>query len=73
MVSSAGSEGKVSATSNSIMHISLDYPIKERADKNPFSEFNLMGFENNKRIGLNEILLSLEEAKTDDHIKGDIS
>ncbi len=70
MVSSAGSEGKVSATSNSIMHISLDYPIKERADKNPFSEFNLMGFENNKRIGLNEILLSLEEAKTDDHIKG---
>jgi len=70
MVSSAGSEGKVSATSNSIMHISLDYPIKERADKNPFSEFNLMGFENNKRIGLNEILLNLEEAKKDDHIKG---
>ena len=70
MVSSAGSEGKISATSNSIMHISLDYPIKERADKNPFSEFGLMGFDNKKRIGLNEILLSLEEAKEDDHIKG---
>jgi protease-4 len=70
MVSSAGSEGKISATSNSIMHISLDYPIKERADKNPFSEFGLMGFDNKKRIGLNEILLSLKEAKEDDHIKG---
>jgi len=70
MVSTAGSDGKVSATSNSIMHISLDYPIKERTDKNPFSEFSFMGFDNKKTLGLNEILVSLEEAKNDDHIEG---
>ncbi|MDP3468385.1 MAG: signal peptide peptidase SppA [Daejeonella sp.] len=70
MISSAGGDGKVSPTSNSIMHVSLDYPIKERTDKNPFSEFSLMGFDNKKRIGLNEILLGLKEAKEDNHIEG---
>jgi protease-4 len=70
MVSSAGSDGKVTPTSNSIMHISLDYPIKERTDKNPFSEISFMGFDNKKTLGLNEILLSLKEAKEDDHIEG---
>ena len=52
------------------MHIGLDYPIRERTDKNPFSEFSLIGFESKKKIGLNEILSGLEEAKSDDHIKG---
>jgi protease-4 len=70
MVSTAGSDGKVSPTSNSIMHVSLDYPIKERTDKNPFSEISFMGFDNKKTLGLNEILSNLEEAKNDDHIDG---
>ena len=69
-VSTAGDEGKVSAASNSIMHVSLDYPIKERTDKNPFSEINLMGFDTKKSLGLNEILENLEKAKQDDHIDG---
>ena len=70
LVSSAGKEDKVVATANSFMHIKLDYPIQERADKNPLTEFNFMGFDNQKRIGLNEILLNLEKAKTDENIKG---
>ncbi len=70
MVSSAGSEGKVSPISNSILHVSLDYPIKERTDKNPFAEFGLMGFDSNETLGLNEILENLEKAKKDEHIKG---
>lgn len=70
MVSTAANDGKVSPAANSIMHISLDYPIKERTDKNPFSELNFMGFENKKTLGLNEILKGIEDAKSDDHIKG---
>jgi len=70
LVSSAGSDGKVSPTSNSVLHVSLDYPIKERTDKNPFAEFGLMGFDSKKTLGLNEILENLEKAKKDDHIKG---
>jgi len=69
-VSTAGDDGKVSAASNSIMHVSLDYPIKERTDKNPFSEINLMGFDTKKSLGLNEILENLEKAKQDNHIDG---
>lgn len=70
IVSSAGSDEKVSPASNSILHVRLDYPIKERTDKNPFAELGLMGFESKKTLGLNEILENLEEAKKDDHIKG---
>lgn len=70
MVSTAANDGKVRPEANSIMHISLDYPIKERTDKNPFSELSFMGFENKKTLGLNEILKGIEDAKSDDHIKG---
>jgi len=70
LVSTAGSDGKVSVASNSVLHVSLDYPIKERTDKNPFSELSFLGLENKKKLGLNEILQGIEEAKSDDHIKG---
>ena len=70
IVSSAGSDSKVAVTSNSIMHISLDYPITERADKNPFSELRFMGFEGKKTLGLKEILAGIDNAKTDKNIKG---
>lgn len=70
IVSTAGSDGKVRVTSNSVMHVSLDYPIKERTDKNPLAEFSFMGFESKKTLGLNEILAGIDQAKSDDHIKG---
>lgn len=70
VISSASSEGKASIASNSILHISLDYPILERANKNPFSELSFMGFDSKKKIGLNEILSNLKDAENDDRIKG---
>lgn len=70
IVASAGSDGKVAVTANSIMHVSLDYPISERTDKNPLAAFDFMGFEGKKTLGLNEILGGIEAAKTDQNIKG---
>lgn len=70
IVSSAGSDGKVEVSANSVMHISLDYPISERSDKNPFADFNFMGFESKKTLGLKEILSGIEAAKSDENIKG---
>ena len=70
IVASAGSDGKVAVSSNSVMHMSLDYPISERGDKNPFGEFNFMGFEGKKTLGLKEILSAIQAAKTDENIKG---
>ena len=70
IVSTAGSDGEVSVASNSVLHVSLDYPIKERTDKNPFAELSFLGLESKKKLGLNEILQRLEDAKSDDHITG---
>lgn len=70
IVSTAGSDGEVSVASNSVLHVSLDYPIKERTDKNPFAELSFLGLESQKKLGLNEILQRLEDAKSDDHITG---
>ncbi|WP_395625394.1 signal peptide peptidase SppA [Daejeonella sp.] len=70
MVSSAGNDSKVSIASNSVLHVSLDYPIKERTDKNPFADLSLLGLESKKTLGLNEILANIEDAKSDDRIKG---
>lgn len=70
IVASAGSEGKVAVAANSVMHVSLDYPISERTDKNPLAAFDFMGFEGKKTLGLNEILAGIEAAKTDQNIKG---
>jgi protease-4 len=70
MVSSAGNDGKVTIASNSVLHVSLDYPIKERTDKNPFADLSLFGLESKKTLGLNEILANIEDAKSDDRIKG---
>lgn len=70
IVSSAGSDGDVAVSPNSVMHMSLDYPISERSDKNPFGNFNFMGLEGKKTLGLKEILAGIEDAKTDKNIKG---
>ncbi|MGB4399579.1 MAG: signal peptide peptidase SppA [Daejeonella sp.] len=70
IVSSAGSDGDVAVSPNSVMHMSLDYPISERSDKNPFGNFNFMGLEGQKTLGLKEILAGIEAAKTDKNIKG---
>lgn len=70
IVSSAGDDTKVSIASNSVLHVSLDYPIKERTDNNPLAELDFFGLESTKMLGLNEILANIESAKSDDRIKG---
>ncbi len=70
VISSVGKENKAKVTSNTIMHISLNYPIIERSAKNPLENFNFMGFGGDKSLGLNDILASIKNAKTDENIKG---
>ena len=67
----ASSEGEtVQVESNSVLHVTLDRPIVERASKTPFDELDVPGFESNKKLGLNDILAAIERAKSDDNIKG---
>ena len=54
----------------SILHIKLDYPIKERTSKNPFESFDFQKFEKINNLGLNDILKNIKKAKSDENIKG---
>ncbi|MDZ4845063.1 MAG: signal peptide peptidase SppA [Chitinophagales bacterium] len=65
----SGSKGKKEVKPNSVLHISLDYDITERTNKNPFDPMNF-SFEGQSNPGLFDIVKSIQYAKTDDKIKG---
>lgn len=67
MISSLEDE-KVEVKENSILKISLDNAIHEREPINPFSDFKIKGI-SNEFIGLDKMLASIENAKTDEKIK----
>ena len=53
----------------SVLHLTLDEEIVDRGDKDQFN-LDFGPFKQESRLGLNNILASLEHAKTDDHIEG---
>ncbi|MCB0756143.1 MAG: signal peptide peptidase SppA, partial [Flavobacteriales bacterium] len=55
---------------NSVLHIKLNFEIKERGINSPFGNFDPSTFEPKPSVGLNDILKSLENAANDDKIKG---
>lgn len=55
---------------NSVLHLKLDYPIGERTNEDPFANFGPGNFSTDKKAGLNDLLLCVKAAKTDDQIKG---
>ena len=64
-----GEKDTVTVENNSVLQIKLEDLVKDYAPKgdNPFEElFNL----EDKKLSLNEILNAIENAKTDDNIKG---
>jgi protease-4 len=71
----AGSFGERKETQvkeGSILRVSLNYSISERTPKNPFENFNFGDHsdEEDKALGLNDIIENIRKAKTDEHIKG---
>ncbi|HPG72711.1 MAG TPA: signal peptide peptidase SppA [Bacteroidales bacterium] len=57
-------------TENSVLHIKLDKDIPDRSSDNPFDNIDFVTFQSTKTLGLNDILKTLEKAKTDERIKG---
>ncbi|MDB5014011.1 MAG: signal peptide peptidase SppA [Daejeonella sp.] len=70
IVAISSTDEEVEVADNSVLHINLDYPIKERTVKGPFEKFSFLGFDTKKTLGLNDILANIKNAKTDDRIKG---
>ncbi len=64
------SDQPVQVKDNSMLIIRLQEKVVERTNKSPFSDLDMPGFSSSKQIGLNDILASIENAKTDDKIKG---
>ncbi len=56
---------------NTILKLSLNSPIVDRASKNPFDELNFNGsFETTKKLGIRDAIKAIENAKQDVRIKG---
>ena len=73
LVSKAQSFGKeevTTVTENSVLHLHLNGEIKERGVKAPFDKIDIAPFLPKSVIGINDILQSLNNAKTDKNIKG---
>jgi len=70
IVVSAGSDKGVHVDANSVLHISFNGTIPERTPNNPLSDIPFLGLDDDKDVGLNDILADIKKAKTDDNIKG---
>jgi protease IV len=65
----ASTEKTVVVENQSMLSINLDNLIVDRAPNDPFSDLNIPGFGSSKKIGLDNILRSIEKAVDDDRIK----
>jgi protease-4 len=66
----SSSNDKVIVAENTILHVNLNVPIVERGVNNPFDDLDLGPFKGDKTLGLDDILKSINHAKSDDNIKG---
>ena len=67
---SMGKKQTVSVKENSVLHLKLNKAVVDRAPKDPFENFEIEGFQNEKRMTLGNVLEALENAAEDDKIKG---
>jgi protease-4 len=70
MIFSSGDKKTIKISNNSILHLTLNKPIKDRTSNNPFENFDFSSMESKNGLGLDKIIASIEKAKTDDRIKG---
>ena len=70
LISSMATEKEVGVKDHSILEISLSTEIKERSSKNPLEGFSFADLSNEKSIGLNDILASINSAAGDPQIDG---
>ena len=61
---------EVKIEDNSILHLKLSNGIVDKPSINPFENFDFGSMRNTTPIGLHNFLTAIEEAKTDERIKG---
>jgi protease-4 len=66
----ASSDSVPQVKSKSVLEINFNYSIADKATANPLKDFNPRTFKSEPKLGLNSILNAIENAKTDNKIKG---
>lgn len=67
----ASSKPKVEVPNNGVLNMKLNYPLQDKvANSSPFAVLATLDPNTQMPIGLNDILHTIESAKTDDKIKG---
>ncbi|NBC82347.1 MAG: signal peptide peptidase SppA [Bacteroidetes bacterium] len=64
------SDKAIEVKDNSILYLKLNYEIKDRTSKDPFEYYDFRQLKMKPQLGLNDILLYIEKAGTDENIKG---
>ncbi|MFT4525555.1 MAG: protease-4 [Bacteroidia bacterium] len=67
---SLGGDKKVDLADNTLLTIDLSSGVVDRGNENPMENFNPRSFQMDNKMGLNDILKSLNHAASDDRIKG---
>lgn len=67
---SVGNKETVVVPEKTILMLTLDRPVSDRSTDNPFANINFNNPGMGKQLGLNDILLALKKASSDDKIKG---
>lgn len=70
VIASASSSKAVKIKPNTILYMTLDKPIVDRASDNPLESLNFTTLKNEGQMGLNQILKNIEKAKQDENITG---
>jgi protease-4 len=70
IVVAASGDKHVEIDSNSVLHIEFTSNIPERTPNNPLAGLGFLGIDGEKSLGLNDILVNIKKAKTDENIKG---
>jgi protease-4 len=66
----ASGDKTIDVEANSVLRMAFTTPITERTPNNPLAGLSFLGLNNDKSIGLNDILANIKKAKTDENIKG---
>ncbi|MBK7850373.1 MAG: signal peptide peptidase SppA [Bacteroidetes bacterium] len=70
ILSAVKSDTEISIDDNSILEITLNYPIRERSANNPFEGFSFGNLIPERDMGLDDVLKNIRKAKNDPKIKG---
>jgi protease IV len=67
-LSFSGGDKEVHLNEGTILHITMDHPITERATNNPFKELDFISMKPSKSLGINEIVAAIDAAAADEKI-----